>query len=170
MDDVPILPHGTRDEVNNIEACAPSRMTSPQSWIVSPIKTRASTPPVRASAARSAAGRPGRKTTGFAPAGTNGTRSIREESVRRVSISGLRPNASSVADGRRIRTGMRSDLLILALNCSRRDRECDISSESEALLRLQIGNRDHIAARAGTTGYARAFRRAFDSPQRCRLC
>jgi hypothetical protein len=32
-----------------------------------------------------------------------------------------------------------------------------------------VGNRRHIAATAETTGYVRAFRRAFDSQRRCRL-
>jgi hypothetical protein len=33
----------------------------------------------------------------------------------------------------------------------------------------QVGNRRHIAATAETTGYVRAFRRAFDWQQICRL-
>lgn len=39
------------------------------------------------------------------------------------STTRLRPSASSAAVGRRIQNGMRSDLLILALRCSLRDRE-----------------------------------------------
>jgi hypothetical protein len=35
--------------------------------------------------------------------------------------------------------------------------------------RLQIGSRPHTAAKAGTKGCARAFRRAVDSQPRCRL-
>lgn len=33
----------------------------------------------------------------------------------------------------------------------------------------RIGSRPHNVAKAETTGYARAFRRAFDWQQRCRL-
>ena len=36
-------------------------------------------------------------------------------------------------------------------------------------LGTRFGNRRHNAAKAETTGYARAFRRACDSQQRCRL-
>jgi hypothetical protein len=43
-----------------------------------------------------------------------------------------------------------------------------ISSESEAFLRLQIGSKPRTAATTETKGYARAFRRAFDSQPRGR--
>jgi hypothetical protein len=38
-----------------------------------------------------------------------------------------------------------------------------------ASLELQAGSKPRTAAKAGTTGCARAFRRAFDWQQRCRL-
>jgi hypothetical protein len=56
----------------------------------------------RASGARSAAGRLERKTSGSAPAGTSGTRSIREVYAQPASTSGLRPSASRAVDGRRV--------------------------------------------------------------------
>ena len=37
-------------------------------------------------------------------------------------------------------------------------------------LRSHFGSKLRTAAKAETTSYARACRRAFDSPQRCRLC
>ena len=58
----------------------------------------------RASGARSAAGRPGRKTFGLAPAGMHGTRSTREESARPAFAMGfdavplVRPLVAAVAD------------------------------------------------------------------------
>jgi hypothetical protein len=61
-----------------------------------PEQETASTLPVHASAARSAAGHPERKTSGLAPAGTNGTHSIRVSALP-ASPSGLQPSASSVA-------------------------------------------------------------------------
>jgi hypothetical protein len=42
------------------------------------------------------------------------------------------------------------------------------SSESEACLRIHLGSRPHTVARAGTMGFARAFRRAVDSQPRGR--
>src|SRR5271170_4997379 len=59
-----------------------------------------------ASAARSAVGRPDKKTVGSAHADTSGTRSTAGESAPPASTSGLRPSASLAADGRCIRTGM----------------------------------------------------------------
>jgi len=41
-------------------------------------------------------------------------------------------------------------------------REGGTSFESEARLRLQIGSKPRNAATTETTGFARAFRRAFD--------
>ena len=49
------------------------------------------------------------------------------------------------------------------------DREGGTSFESEARLRLHLGSKPRIAAIAGTTGYPRAFRRAVDWQQKCRL-
>ena len=71
-------------------------------------RTRATIPPVRASAAHSAAGRPAKKTNGFAPADMSGIPSIREASAQLAFTSGLRLSASRAADGRRIRIGTRS--------------------------------------------------------------
>ena len=63
--------------------------------------------PVRASAARSAAGRPpAKKTNGLATAATNGTRSTREGRAQPAYNGGLRLSASLAVDGRRIRLGM----------------------------------------------------------------
>lgn len=107
-------------------------------WIANSTKRRAGSHLVRASAARFAAGRPAKRTNGFAPADMIGTRSKREESAQRAFTSGLKRNASRAADGQRIRIGMRSDA-------------------------LTSGNRRHTAAKAETTGYARAYRRVFDS-------
>jgi len=110
-----------------IKACAPSPMTSPLSWIASPTKRRVETPPTRASAARSAAGHPAKKTDGFVTADTNGTRSTRAEFAPRASTSGLRRNASLAPAGRRIRIGMRSEResISTAQRCvpSHRDRQ-----------------------------------------------
>lgn len=50
---------------------------------------------------------PRRKAGGFAPAGTSGTRSTREEYAPVACISGLRPSAFRVANGHRTRSGMR---------------------------------------------------------------
>src|ERR1039458_8160428 len=80
----------------------------PLCWIANPTKRKTSTPPVLASAARSAAGRPEKKTDGLVTADTNRTRSIVEASAQPVSINGLRRNAFHAADGRRIRFGTRS--------------------------------------------------------------
>ena len=63
-------------------------------------------PQVHVFVARSAAGRPVRKTAGLAPAGMNGTRSTREECVPLACTNGLKLSASRVDYGRRIRTGM----------------------------------------------------------------
>jgi len=64
---------------------------------------------VPAFAARSAGGRPVKRTSGVAPADMNGTHSTPEECAPRASISGLRPSAFPAPDGRYIRSGMRSD-------------------------------------------------------------
>jgi hypothetical protein len=58
-----------------------------------------------ASAARSAAGCPERKTNGSASADIRGIALIREASAQRAFTSGLRPSASLATDGRRIRIG-----------------------------------------------------------------
>ena len=65
----------------------------------------------------------------------------------------------SSAVSRRIRTGKRGDLPILAL-----DGKDGTSSESEARLRLRLGSKPRNAATTETTGYARAFRRRFYVP------
>jgi hypothetical protein len=101
-------------------------------------------PMAPASGAPSAADRPARKTNGSAPAGASGTRSIREPSARRACTNGLKPNASRALAGRHIRTGMCSNA-------------------------LTSGSTPHTAAKAETTGCARACRRAFDSQPRGRL-
>jgi hypothetical protein len=130
--------------------------------IASPTKRRSRVPQALASDARSAAGRPARKTIGFVSAGTIGTRSIPGVSAPPASTNGLRRSASSAAGGRRIRIGIRNDLLVAF------DGRWPISSESEAFLRLQIGSKPRTAATTETKGYARAFRRAFDSQPRGR--
>jgi hypothetical protein len=55
-------------------------------------------------------------------------------------------------------------LLMLAF-----DGDGGTSSESEASHHLHPGSTPRTAAKAETTDYARAFRRAFDWQQRCRL-
>jgi len=57
----------------------------------------------------SVVGRPAKKTDGLVTAAIRGIRSIREGCARRVSIIGLQPSASSVAAGRRIRSGTNSE-------------------------------------------------------------
>jgi hypothetical protein len=73
-------------------------------------KRRAGSHLVLASAARSVAGPPAKKTDGFAPAGMNGTHSILEASVPPASTSGLRLSAYLVAAGRRIQIGTRTNV------------------------------------------------------------
>jgi hypothetical protein len=60
----------------------------------------------RASAARSAAGRPARKISGSVSAVIRGIPSTREECAPVASTSGLKRSASLAADGRRIRSGI----------------------------------------------------------------
>ena len=57
-------------------------------------------------------GRPASTISGLANAATCGILSIRAVCARRVSINGLRRSASSAAGGRRIRIGIRNDLLV----------------------------------------------------------
>ena len=85
-------------------------MTLPNllSWIANSTKKRARGLLIRASAARSAAGRPAKKTSGLVPAGMNGTPLIPEACAPPASISGLQLSASPVSAGRRIRIGMRN--------------------------------------------------------------
>jgi hypothetical protein len=99
-------PSGLR---HNIEACVPSRMTSPLLLMASLIKTRATNPPALESDAHSAAGRRARKTDGFVPAGTSGIRSTLAGCAPLASINGLRRNASPVSSGQHIPSGMGSD-------------------------------------------------------------
>lgn len=68
------------------------------------MKRRAQVLPNRASAARSAAGRPGKKTSDSALAASNGTRLILEERAPSVCTSGLTRSAFPVAAGRHIRS------------------------------------------------------------------
>jgi hypothetical protein len=75
-------------------------------WIGTRRGARAGSHLIRASAARSAAGRPGKRTSGSAPAATSGTPLTREASALPAFISGLRLSAFLAADGRRIRIGM----------------------------------------------------------------
>lgn len=59
----------------------------------------------RASAARSAVGSPAKTTAGSVCAVIRGIRSTREAFDQLASVSGRKPNASRVADGRRTLTG-----------------------------------------------------------------
>src|ERR1700688_2762200 len=79
-------------------------------WIARLRKRRAGSHLVRASAVRSAAGRPAKKTDGLVAAETNGTLSIPGASALPASISGLRLSAFLVAGGRRTRIGTRREL------------------------------------------------------------
>src|SRR5262249_33547663 len=72
-------------------------------------KVKVMIPPAHVFGARSAAGRPAKKTTGRALAATNGTRLIQVESAPAAFISGLKLNAFLVAAGRHTRSGTRSD-------------------------------------------------------------
>ena len=85
-------------------------------WIMTSSKREASTRPAHASAARSAVGRPAKKTDGLVAAGTIGALSIQEGCAPPASISGRKPSALLAADGRRIRTGMRSNLDFVVSN------------------------------------------------------
>ena len=84
--------------------------------IASPNKRKASTLPVLAFGAHSAAGRPATMTAGLAVAAMSGTPSTLAGYAPPASINGLRRNASPVSSGRHTRIGTRSDLLILALD------------------------------------------------------
>jgi hypothetical protein len=113
------------------------------SWIVNSTKRKARVLLIRASAARSAAGRPAKKTDGVASADTNGTRSILEACAPRAYTNGLRHSASRALAGRHTQNG----------TCSNT---------------FTSGSKPHTAAKAETTGFARACRRAFDSQPRGR--
>ena len=63
-----------------------------------------------ASAARSAAGRPARKTDGFVTAAISGTRSTPEASAQRACTNGVKHSVSRVSGGRRIRSGMQGKI------------------------------------------------------------
>jgi hypothetical protein len=96
---------------HNIGACAPSWTTPPDRpwfWIASRIKRKTPTLPAHASDARSADGRPERKTAGFV-AVVSGIRSTPAECAPPVFTSGLQLSASRVSSGRRIRSGMLSE-------------------------------------------------------------
>jgi hypothetical protein len=60
----------------------------------------------RASGSRSAAGRRAKRTSGFALAAVNGTRSILEACAQPACTSGLKHNVSRAADGRHIPNGI----------------------------------------------------------------
>ena len=62
------------------------------------------------SAARFVAGRPAKRTSGLATAVICGTHSTPEVSAQRAFSSGLKRSAFLAFDGRRTRSGMRSDL------------------------------------------------------------
>jgi|SRR5438445_531761 len=79
-------------------------------WIARPIKRRALIRQARAFDARSAVGRLAKTINGLVLAGTRGTRSTREECAPLACTSGLRPSVFPALVGRRIRTGMRSDV------------------------------------------------------------
>ncbi len=106
-------------------------------------KRRARVLPTRASVALCAAGHPAKKTDGVASADTNGTRSILEACAPRAHTNGLRHSASRALAGRHTQNGMCSNA-------------------------FTSGSKPHTAAKAETTGFARACRRAFDSQPRGR--
>src|ERR1700733_16189812 len=101
---------------DNNRSCTPSRMTPRLLLIASPNKRKASTLPVLAFGARSAAGRPARMTAGLVVAAMSGTPSTLAGDAPPASVNGLRRNASPVSSGRHTRIGTRNDLLILALD------------------------------------------------------
>jgi hypothetical protein len=69
------------------------------SWNPRLIRRKLSNPPVPASGAPSAAGRPTRTTYGPVTAGISGTRSTREECARHASTSGTSTHAYRAASG-----------------------------------------------------------------------
>lgn len=107
------------------------------------MKRRAQVLTNRASADRSAAGRHIKRTNGFAPAAMSGTPRTRAASAHTVCTGGLKPGASRAPAGHRIRIGMHGDA-------------------------LTSGSKHRTAAKAETTGCARASHRAFDSQRRGR--
>jgi len=111
---------------HNTGACAPSRTTPPNrplSWIATSIKRRASTSPAHEFDAHSAVGRPERKTSGSAPAGTNGTPSTREGPAPPACTSGLQHSASRASGGPHIPIGMKSETDRRAHMIAIRDRQ-----------------------------------------------
>src|ERR1700693_1105932 len=84
-------------------------MSSLSSWIASLIRSRATNPPVLASDARSATGRPAKKTNGSAPADHEWNTFDTGGVCPPACISGQRPSAYCAGDGRRIRIGMLND-------------------------------------------------------------
>jgi hypothetical protein len=77
-----------------------------QFWIANLRRMKGTIPPVRGSAARSAAGLHARKINGSAHADTNGTRLIREACAQLACTSGRKLSAFRAAGGRRILSGM----------------------------------------------------------------
>ena len=137
---------------HNIEVCVPSQKTSPPLLlIVNTIRRKASTLPAHASAAPNVVGRLAGKINGSAPACICGTRSTQAACARHAFTNGLQPSASSVAAGRRIRSGTRNELLIP---------RSGTSSESEARLRSRLGSK----LRTATQPKPRALREPFVVP------
>ena len=96
------------------------------------------------------------------------------EALREGERSG-RPSALDAAQWRKLQGDLREtprDFGIPSTLCDSR-----VLSEPGASLQLRVveiwelrvGNTRHTAAKAGTKDCAQAFRRAVDSPQRCRL-
>ena len=109
-------PIGRPELRDNNRTCAPCRMAPRLLSIASPNERKASTLPVLAFGARSAAGHPAWMTAGLVAAAMSGTPSTLAGYAPPASINGLRRNASPVSSGRHTRIGTRSDLLILALD------------------------------------------------------
>ena len=160
---------------HNIGSCAPCRTTSPPVLLIaSPIRRKASTPPALASGAHSAVGRRASTTTGFVPVATRGTRSTRVGCARHAFTNGLLRSVSSVAAGRRIPTGMRSE------TCGANDRgsfEPNAPCDNGPFLSLGASGTVAVPACAKVTILKGGFkvrvgfcRRAFEVPNRRRQC
>ena len=96
------------------------------------------------------------------------------EALREGERSG-RPSALDAAQWRKLQVICVRPRAISAYRSRCAIAGCCPSRESSLQLRvveiweLQVGNTRHTAAKAGTKDCAQAFRRAVDSPQRCRL-
>ena len=84
----------------------------PLLWIATSIKRKASIRLAHAFDAHSVVGLPAKTTTGPAAADMSGIRSIREACAPLACISGLKPSAYLVVDGRRTLIGMQSERAI----------------------------------------------------------